>query len=799
MNKRNFGKIKIAGILYVFFFFFFCLNIASQDIFGGFELPGEEKPAPPAEEKKATEPKQEEKILEATEVPGEQPKSSEEKPKASSEEDMFQFFDSGAAQPGSNTEVETNSVDIEEKIEKNLEKALQYFNLYSNFKKIKKSFKTKKEKKEEAPKASPQEKITTEKVDQKKPQQEKTQETKASKQETAFDDFAIPGETKEETSFDDFAIPGETKEEPKEETSFGDFTIPGETKEEPKSVFDGFDLPTGESTPQEEIQSSTETTPSDTLDISHISELGGVIEEEKPQEQTKPESPRKIQPVKKVVSTQPETPVSSDPPPFMDELPSLPDPTSASTEEAAEEDDDFFPLNMRTLFEYNVFGVSRNCLYNPKNMFHIAHNYSRILVKFDFSHSIYDNDDIAAPFKVNFEIRDTVVYRSKTDSSADDIVTNYIQEVFFNVQYQRLQIAAGKKNVKPGEGGGYAWNVVDIFSHNSSLFEANAGNWNKRGDRPGLYGIYGRYSFDFADFSFAYTPDLTKKKTGQKIARNDTEFVDNTSDILMLKLSWRNLFTKDLLGKPPSDITPSAPDFIFSYRSNSLIFVESGGQYVPVYKSDNSYNFGLVWSVGLGDSVILRTELNYSTTTDIQEMNQIGVFPDGSKQFEFKKRNGSNFGLILSMAYTFSDITLDLEYYYNSNGYKHDELEDYFDNVKYINQNLNHPFPPLQSYYFGKLAHAISFDPNSLGQHYAYISLSRSWSLGQKKRELSLRCLNISSLQDFSGSAAVFLTYKFFNYANLQVDFNYFYGKEKSIFGSNPYEWLLLGTFEFLF
>lgn len=115
MNKRNFGKIKIAGILYVFFFFFFCLNIASQDIFGGFELPGEEKPAPPAEEKKATEPKQEEKILEATEVPGEQPKSSEEKPKASSEEDMFQFFDSGAAQPGSNTEVETNSVDIDRK------------------------------------------------------------------------------------------------------------------------------------------------------------------------------------------------------------------------------------------------------------------------------------------------------------------------------------------------------------------------------------------------------------------------------------------------------------------------------------------------------------------------------------------------------------------------------------------------------------------------------------------------------------------------------------------------------------
>lgn len=490
-------------------------------------------------------------------------------------------------------------------------------------------------------------------------------------------------------------------------------------------------------------------------------------------------------------------------PPFMDGLPALPEPTFSSESAQEEEDDTFFPLSMRALFEYNVFGVSKNSLYNPKNVFNIAHNYSRILVKLDFSHPLYDNDDISSPFKVNFEFRDTVVYRSKTDTYADDSVENYIQEVFLNMVYQRLNLSIGKKNVKPGEGGGYAWNVVDVFAHNSSLYEANAGNWNKRGDRPGIYGVYGRYSFDFADLSFAYTPDLTKKKNGQKIARNDTEFLDNTSDIFMLKFSWRNLFTKDLLGKPPSDITPSAPDFIFSYRSNSLVFVESGGQYIPVYKQDDTYNFGMVWSVGIGDSIIVRTELNYSTRTDIQEMKQTGeFFPGGPKQFGFERRDGSNFGIVLSFAYTFSDITLDLEYYYNSNGYSHDELEDYYDNVKYINTNYTNPLPipiPLKDYYFGKLAHAISFDSNTLGQHYGYVSLSRSWNIGKRKRELSVRALNILSLQDFSGSAAAFVTYKFFNYANLQLDFNYFYGKEKSIFGSNPYEWMLLGTFEFLF
>lgn len=471
------------------------------------------------------------------------------------------------------------------------------------------------------------------------------------------------------------------------------------------------------------------------------------------------------------------------------------------------------PLSMKLVFQQTHLSHDKQNLFNPDNQLGLLGDYHRILLTTLFHYSFYDNKDVANPVSMGIELKNTFVYRDKTSEIANRNWENYLQEIFIYFRYNRLGIRIGKENVQPGTGGGYAWNPTDIFAHSSTIYHETEGNFDQRGIRPGLYGITLNYAMDFADFALGYSPSLAKNKRyfyqlysnpsfqekSFSTSRNDTEFQDNNANIVFARFTWRNLFegTQALILQAGNHITPSAPEFFFSYADHQYEYIMTDQGIQKIYEKESQYNLGMVWSLGIGDSLLFRMEMNYSNQTDGLSLKKIADTPE---LFSLERKHGDNFEISFAMAYTFWKITWDMEYYYQSNGLSNQERKDFFDSIQLMKELRDSSPFGLGEYYGGLLKSTRNFmNSTQTGSHYLFQQISHSLFFSEKKRELLIRLRNTSSLQDFSGNLSLKLHYKFFTYSECELSTSYFYGGEKTIFGSTPYSWVIAGSLQILF
>lgn len=424
--------------------------------------------------------------------------------------------------------------------------------------------------------------------------------------------------------------------------------------------------------------------------------------------------------------------------------------------------------------EFTVFEL-RDSWFNPDNYLHFVHYLHRSLLLTTISCPLYDNQDPQRPFLISLYVKDTYVYSDQVYPLSQEFSKNYLQEAYLSMQYERLGLTVGKINLRPGDGGGLAWNPTDYFDFYTELYHPRDGNFQRRGVRSGLWAAQASYSFPFGTLSFAYAPDLTDDGD----VHENTEYNNNRENIYFVKFNWILFDQGGLVGPLGHTLVPASPDFFFSY-----------------FDRQHQVNVGFVWSIGVGNNMLLRFESNYSRKTEMEEIEELP--PLGPyRQFAFRQRDGDDWLSVVSLLYTWHEFNLDAEYLFHYNGWSRSEWDSYGSRVRYLRDNYRDP--AFGGQYSGLLAQSAGYDSLSWGRHYLFLRLSRTFLVEPKKRSLQVNVAWLANLQDWSGSIGCGLSYQFFTYAKLELAYSTVLARHTTILGETPIDSMASFALELLF
>jgi hypothetical protein len=424
--------------------------------------------------------------------------------------------------------------------------------------------------------------------------------------------------------------------------------------------------------------------------------------------------------------------------------------------------------------EFTVFEL-RHSLFNPDNKLDFIHYLHRSLLLTTVSCPLYDNQSPQSPFLISLYVKDTYVYADQVYPLSPEFSKNYLQEAYLSMQYERLGLTVGKIVLRPGDGGGLAWNPTDYFDFYSQLYHPRDGNFQKRGVRSGLWAVQASYSLPFGTLMFAYAPDMSDDGN----VHENSEYNNNRENIVFAKFNWILFEERALIGPLGHTLTPASPDFFFSY-----------------FDRGKQINVGFVWSLGIGNNLLLRFESNYSRKTEMEELAEL--LPFGPyRQFAWERRAGRDWLTVFSLLYTWQEFNLDAEYLFHYNGWNRAEWDVFSERVRYLRENYRDPLFGPQ--YAGLLGQSATYDALSWGRHYVFLRLSRTFLVEPKKRSLQTSVSWIVNLEDGGSSLGCGLTYQFFTYAKVELAYSTVLASHATMMGESPIDSMFAMALELLF
>ncbi len=543
-------------------------------------------------------------------------------------------------------------------------------------------------------------------------------------------------------------------------------------------------------------------------------------------------------------------PIETSPIPQTPQTPQIVSEPSLEEEIIEEPERETVRVKMNALFEHSILNTRKDSFFNWDNRYNLFENYNRILLTAQVDWTIYEESNL----KMLLHIQDTVLYRdaivspeaskSSNYALADHRFENFLREALITVRYEGdigITFNIGKQKILVGESGGDAWHPTDCFDpyfvHNeiyfpeyASIYAANSGVRERRGYRLGLYMASSTMNLPFGDVTFAFSPEINHKgnyssideNTGRLVTRREetpfyrNEFRYNIQNIYYLNFTLRTEKIWKKLNDPVRKflgfkVSPADPEFVFSYL-----------------EYQDKWNLGLVWNAEFAEAFIAKFELNHSNKTSyygLKEISPLAIVTPGPpppkppkiyRRFALGQQEGDAFESVFSLEYTiqkepfewllgssFKKLKLTTEYYFNSNGLSNKELDKFFDDMEYIDymsKNVTAFNPQLTQQlrqYYSSLPSQIlaGYRPDRIGKHYLLNTATFTWT-SDRQRDFELRFVNALSMQDFSGHAGLSLQWKFFSYANIKLQGEYFYGSKKSINGIMPYDWMLIQSLE---
>ena len=401
-------------------------------------------------------------------------------------------------------------------------------------------------------------------------------------------------------------------------------------------------------------------------------------------------------------------------------------------------------------------------LVNRDNLLELPKFLQRSVLRVIFEYQLYQ--DQANEFHINVYAKNSYVY---SDPSFPDHSQNYLQEAYANLHYQRFDLAVGKMNVQSGDGA-LAWNPTDYFDFGSTVSSPRDGNSERKGHRPGFFAVQAGYRFDFGTLMVLYSPDLTDHGD----VYENTEFNNNRENVYYSRFSWI-LFDPvnryAFIGPLGHSLDAVDPEFSVCYFDRQKLF-----------------NVGVNWSVGYGTALLFKVEANYATKTLTDELRDAPLL-FGERDFEFKRRSGPNWEVVLALSYTPAKFNINFQYYFQSNGQSRSEVDGMFERMQFLNDNLSHPF--LAERYLGLLRQASGqFNP-AMARHYIVCNMEYTFHIASK-RQLSPSLFHLWSITDYSGSIGCGLKYQALSFVNLDASFTTSYGQSQTLFGEKFTQYL---------